>query len=170
MTAGSGAAGTDPPPDSLAVQRAVAAASSSAQQFGDFFLSRFLDLRIEYDDEAQTCIVVLPYAPFLCNPQGTVHGGIITTVMDISMGHTAHRFLSTAVTVEMQLRFFRPLTGEGRIEGRVLKPGRRIVHLESRLHDEQGRLAAAATATWHRLDADSARRHADPPPPGTADG
>jgi hypothetical protein len=30
------------------------------------------------------------------------------------------------------------------------------VHLESRLYDEQGRLAAFATGAWHRLDADSA--------------
>jgi acyl-CoA thioesterase len=82
-----------------------------------------------------------------------VHGGVIAIAMDISMGHLCHRFLSTAVTVEMQLRFFRPLTGPGRIEGRLLRPGRRLVHLESRLFDEQQRMAAFATASWHRLDA-----------------
>lgn len=135
-----------------AVERARLAAADPGSGFGNFFLSRFLDLDISYDDEAQTCQVVLPYAPFLCNPQGTVHGGIITTAMDISMGHLCHRFLSTAVTIEMQLRFFRPLTGTGRIEGRLLRPGRRVVHLESRLHDEEGRLAAFASGSWHRLD------------------
>jgi len=134
------------------VERARAAAADPAQEFGNFFLARFLGLEIDYDDQAETCTVVLPYAPFLCNPQGTMHGGVITTAMDISMGHLCHRFLSTAVTIEMQLRFFRPLTGTGRIEGRVLRPGRRIVHLESRLYDEQDRLAAAATGSWHRLD------------------
>lgn len=156
--------------ESLPVRRAVAAASSSAQSFGDFFLSRFLDLRIGYDDEAQTCTVLLPYAPFLCNPQGSVHGGVITTAMDISMGHLSHRFLSTAVTIEMQLRFFRPLRGDGRIEGRVLRPGRRIVHLESRLHDEHDRLAASATGTWHRLDPDAVRPDPSPSIPGAVAG
>ena len=134
------------------VERARAAAADPAASFGNFFLARFLDLDISYDDEAQTCQVVLPYARFLCNPQGTVHGGVITTAMDISMGHLCHRFLSTAVTIEMQLRFFRPLAGPGRIEGRLLRPGRRIVHLESRLFDEHDRLAAFATGSWHRLD------------------
>jgi acyl-CoA thioesterase len=134
------------------VERARAAAADPAAEFGNFFLARFLDLDISYDDEAQTCQVVLPYAPFLCNPQGTVHGGVITTAMDISMGHLCHRFLSTAVTIEMQLRFFRPLAGPGRIEGRLLRPGRRIVHLESRLFDEHDKLAAFATGSWHRLD------------------
>lgn len=135
-----------------AVERARIAAAHPAAEFGDFFLARFLDLQISYDDEAQTCEVVLPYAPYLCNPQGTVHGGIITTAMDISMGHLCHRFLCTAVTIEMQLRFFRPLAGPGRVEGRLLRPGRRIVHLESRLFDQHDKLAAFAAGSWHRLD------------------
>ena len=138
-----------------AVERARAAAADPENRFGSFFLSRFLDLDIGYDDEARTCTVVLPYAPFLGNPQGSVHGGVIATVMDNSMGHLCHRFLSTAVTLEMQLRFVRPLTGTGRAVGRLLHPGRRIVHLESRMHDEQDRLVAAATATWHRLETPS---------------
>ena len=108
------------------VERARLAAADPAREFGSFFLSRFLDLGISYDDEARTCQVVLPYAAHLCNPQGTVHGGIIATAMDISMGHLCHRFLATAVTVEMQLRFFRPLVGTGRIEGRLLRPGPRV--------------------------------------------
>ncbi len=134
------------------VERARVAAADPASEFGNFFLARFLNLEITYDDEAQTSSVVLPYAPFLCNPQGTVHGGIITTAMDISMGHLCHRFLSTAVTIEMQLRFFRPLAGTGRIEGRLMRPGRRIGHLESRLFDEHTKLAAYAVGSWHRLD------------------
>lgn len=134
------------------VERARLAAADPTSEFGSFFLSRFLDLDISYDDEARTCQVVLPYAAHLCNPQGTVHGGVITTAMDISMGHLCHRFLSTAVTVEMQVRFFRPLTGMGRVEGRVLRSGRRLVHLESRLFDERDALAAHAVGSWHRLD------------------
>ena len=95
---------------------------------------------------------MLPYAPFLCNPQGSVHGGIITTAMDISMGHLCHRFLSTAVTIEMQLRFFRPLAGDGAHRGPAAPAGRRIVHLESRLFDEHDKLAAYAAGSWHRMD------------------
>ena len=45
--------------------------------------------------------------------------------------------------------------GPSRCEGRLLRPGRRIVHLESRLYAEQNRLAASATGTWQRLDASS---------------
>lgn len=136
----------------LVVERARAAAEDPAQGFGSFFLSRFFDLDISYDDEAQTCTVVLPYAAHLCNPQGSVHGGIVTSALDISMGHLCHRFLSTAVTIEMQMRFFRPLTGAGTCVGRLVRAGRRIVTLESRMTDDAGRLTAMGTGTWHRLE------------------
>lgn len=136
-----------------AVRRAREAVSTDVQEFGDFFLSRFLGLEISYDDDEQTCAVKLPYAPHLGNPQGSVHGGIITTAMDISMGHLCHRFLSTAMTIEMQVRFFRPLKGDGVATGRLIKPGRRLVHLESRMTDSEGRLVAFGVGSWHRLDA-----------------
>jgi acyl-CoA thioesterase len=134
------------------VALARTAAEDPAQEFGNFFLSRFLQLDIDYDDDHETCLVTLPYARHLCNPQGSVHGGIITTALDISMGHLCRRYLSVAVTVEMQMRFFRPLTGEGTCTGRVIRAGRRLVHLESRMTDPDGRLVAMGTGTWHRLD------------------
>jgi acyl-CoA thioesterase len=135
------------------VARAAEAAARARPEFGAFFLARFLDLDISYDDEARTCTVVLPYAPHLCNPQGTVHGGVLATVMDVSMGHLCHHFLPTAVTIEMNLRFFRPLTGRGRCTAEVLNGGRRLVHMQSRLTDDEGRLVAFAAGSWHRLDA-----------------
>jgi acyl-CoA thioesterase len=135
------------------IEQAVTAAASARPEFGAFFLARFLDLDISYDDEAHTCTVLLPYAEHLCNPQGSMHGGVLATAMDISMGHLCHRFLSTAVTIEMNLRFFRPLTGPGRCTASLLRPGRRIVHLESRLTDTDDRPVAFATGSWHRLPA-----------------
>lgn len=134
---------------------ARAAADDPEQDFGNFFLSRFLQLDITYDDAEQTCTVLLPHAAHLGNPQGSVHGGIISTALDISMGHLCRRHLSAAVTVEMQLRFFRPLIGDARCLARVVNAGRRLVHLESRMTDDRGRLIAMGVGCWHRIDADS---------------
>jgi acyl-CoA thioesterase len=138
---------------SVDVRRRVEdALATSEPAFGRFFLARLLDLRIEYHDDEQATSVTLPYAEFLCNPQGSVHGGVLSTVMDISMGHLCHRYLSTAVTIEMQMRFFRPVNGDCRAEGRLIRPGKRIVHLESRLYDDADRLAASGTGSWLRLE------------------
>lgn len=135
------------------VRHATDAAATSNQEFGDFFLSRFLRLNISYDENDQSCIVHLPYAKHLCNPQGSMHGGIISTAMDISMGHLCNKFLSTSMTIEMQLRFFKPLRGDATFVGRLIRPGRRLVHLESRVTDEKGSLVAFGVGSWHRLDA-----------------
>jgi acyl-CoA thioesterase len=138
------------------------ALATSRPAFNEFFLAKLLDLSISYDEEQQRTSIALPFADFLRNPQGSLHGGVIATVMDISMGHLCHRWLSTAVTIEMQMRFFRPVHGPSRCEGRLLRPGGRIVHLESRLYDDQDRLAAYATSTWQRLDPSPATRASDP--------
>jgi uncharacterized protein (TIGR00369 family) len=135
------------------LKRVEQALASPEQVFGNFFLSRLLDLTVSYDDENQRCIVDLPFSDFLRNPQGSLHGGVVATAMDISMGHLCHRYLSTAMTVDMQLRFLRPLYGPSRCEAGFLRVGRRIVHIESRLYDDKGRLAVFASGAWHRLDA-----------------
>ena len=144
--------GVDPDRVRRRVEEALA---TSRPLFNEFFLARLLDLTISYDDEREETRVELPFADFLRNPQGSLHGGVITTAMDISMGHLLHRYLTPGVTIEMQLRFFRPVHGPSYCEARLLRGGRRIVHLESRLYDEQGRFAAYATSTFQRLDAPS---------------
>jgi uncharacterized protein (TIGR00369 family) len=140
--------GVDP---DLVRNRVEHALATSRPVFNDFFLARLLGLTVTYDDEHQATRVDLPFADFLRNPQGSLHGGVMATAMDISMGHLLHRYLSTGVTIEMQMRFFRPVHGPSYCEGRLLRPGRKIVHLESRLYQEE-RLAAYATSTWQRLD------------------
>lgn len=156
--------GVDP---DLVRSRVESALATSRPVFDEFFLARLLDLTVTYDDEREMTRVELPFADFLRNPQGSLHGGVIATAMDISMGHLLNRYLSVGVTVEMHMRFFRPVHGPSSCEGRLLRPGRRIVHLESRLHDEQGRFAAYATSSFQRLDAPSDDNELVPSPDST---
>jgi uncharacterized protein (TIGR00369 family) len=155
------ASGVDP---DLVRSRVEEALATSRPVFNEFFLARLLDLTITYDDEREETRVELPFADFLRNPQGSLHGGVIATAMDISMGHLLNRYLSAGVTIEMQMRFFRPVRGPSYCQGRLLRPGRRIAHLESRLYDEQDRFAAYATSTFQRLEAPS-DHHEDQPMP-----
>lgn len=131
--------------------------------FGEFFLARFLGLRVSYGD--QTCRVDLPTADYMFNPQGSLHGGVIAIAMDVSMGHLNHRFLRTGVTLEMKTQYLRPVTGPCWCEARFTKTGRRVVFSESKLYDDQDRLCAVATATWMLLDP-SAAPGPDVTPPG----
>jgi len=55
------------------------------QEFGSFFLSRLFGMTVSY--EADTSVVMLDVKPFMYNPQGSLHGGVLATALDISMGH-----------------------------------------------------------------------------------
>jgi uncharacterized protein (TIGR00369 family) len=137
------------------VEAARFAADTAESEFGRYFLIKFLGLSLDYSDDEKSCTVRLPYAPHLCNAGGGVHGGILTTVLDISMGHTCQKYLSAGSTIDMSVRFMRPVRTDSVCTGRILHGGRRVVQLESHLYDDSGRLAAMATGSWFRLDAKS---------------
>jgi uncharacterized protein (TIGR00369 family) len=141
------------------VKAAQRAAEAAEPAFGRYFLIHFLGLSIDYDDVEQTCTVTLPFAQHLCNASGAVHGGVLSTALDISMGHTCQRYLSAGSTIEMEMRFLRPVRTDAVCTGRIVHGGRRVVQLESRLVDDQGRLAAVASGSWFRHDATTQTPH-----------
>ena len=120
------------------------------QDFGTFFLARLFGLSFAYEDDA--CIVTGTVKDFMFNPQGTLHGGVISFIMDVSMGHLLRKTSGPGTTLEMKLQFFRPATvGDIKAVGRFLKKGRTINYLESRL-TQNGADLALATSTWLLLE------------------
>lgn len=144
--------------DKIGARRAFdAAIETHRPEFGNFFLARLLDLEISYSEGC--CQIAFPVRDFLFNPQGTLHGGIIATIMDISMGHLLQHVTGAGgATLEMKLQYLRPLQPpSARCEGRFLKRGRNIAFLESRMWDADDRLAAHATSTWRPAQTGAAR-------------
>jgi acyl-CoA thioesterase len=86
------------------------------------------------------------------NPNGMVHGGVLFTLVDTGMGHATTSLLDAGqvcASVEIQIRFLRALrAGTVEAETSVLRRGGRVVHLESRVHDDEGSLVATATGTF----------------------
>lgn len=125
------------------------------QSFETFFFARFLGLNFEYlpaeaaDADKEVCRLTFEMTDMLRNPQGSLHGGAMAAATDISMGHLVNKIQGPGATIEMKLQFMRPVM-QGRVtcEGRFLKRGRSISFMESRMWDDQGKLAAIATATW----------------------
>jgi uncharacterized protein (TIGR00369 family) len=87
------------------------------------------------------------------NPLGTVHGGVIATLLDSAAGCAVHSVLPQGAgytSIDLHTRFLRPVTvASGRItaEGTVVSRGSRTALAEARLTDGQGRLLAHATST-----------------------
>lgn len=89
----------------------------------------------------------------LCNPMGTVHGGVACTLLDSAMGCAVmsildekHAYTTVDLTVHLT-RAISPESGPLTAIGKVLHRGGRVVTAEGKLLDEQERLLAHATTT-----------------------
>lgn len=128
---------------------ALQALETYDQDFEIFFLARLIGATVSYTEDA--CVVTAPVRDFLRNPQGSLHGGIVATLLDMTMGHLLKHLVGVGVTLDMTIQYLRPVkSGEVRCEARLNKRGRTINCLEARMFDADGKLAAMATSTWHR--------------------
>ncbi|MEM9223087.1 MAG: PaaI family thioesterase [Pseudomonadota bacterium] len=126
-----------------------AALANYAPGFGSFFLARLLDLRIDYPDDR--CEIIFPVRDFAFNPQGSLHGGIISVILDIAQGHLIHHtYGGPGATLEMKLQYLAPVRGpSARAEGRFLRRGRSICFTTALLFDNgASEPAVVATSTW----------------------
>ena len=125
------------------IERAL---GESRQEFGSFFLSRLLGFEVSFKDKR--CIVEFEATRALFNPQGTLHGGILATAMDVSMGHLLQHVDGAGATLTMTVQFLAPTkAGPVRCEASFLRRGRSISSLKSEAFQGDA-LVAHATATW----------------------
>jgi uncharacterized protein (TIGR00369 family) len=89
----------------------------------------------------------------LYNPIGSVHGGIISTVLDSAMGCAVHSHLARGqayTTLELKVNFDRALTVAVpvvRAEADIVTSGRRVATAVGRLVGPDGTLYAHASTT-----------------------
>jgi uncharacterized protein (TIGR00369 family) len=87
------------------------------------------------------------------NPIGSVHGGIISALLDTACGCSVHSTLAAGelyTSLDLTVKFLRPVTvdtGRIRCEGSLLQRGRRTALAQAQLYDAQRRLLAHATST-----------------------
>lgn len=87
------------------------------------------------------------------NPQGTVHGGWISAILDSALGCAVHTRLDAGkgyTTLELKVNMVRAVsaaTGVVSARGDVVHLGRRTATSEAKLVDANGRLLAHASCT-----------------------
>jgi uncharacterized protein (TIGR00369 family) len=94
--------------------------------------------------------------PDFINPIGTIQGGILTAMLDDTMGPVATAYLGghlMAPTLELKTNFMRPaVVGPLFVEAKVVHRGRTIMFLEGAMKDRDNKLIATATATARIYD------------------
>ena len=103
-----------------------------------------------YEVEDGNVVVPLHVDDRHLNSMGLVHGGMIATLADNSMGIAC--FLSVGkplVTVEFKLSFLRPVRKGGlRAKSRVNKIGEHLLFVGCQIDDDSGFLVAEALGTY----------------------
>ena len=90
---------------------------------------------------------------FHYNPIGTVHGGVISTILDSAMGCTVHSVLEKGfvfTTLELKVNFLKAITHKsGRLiaTGKLIHVGRSTALVEASLTDEFGKVFAHGVST-----------------------
>ena len=111
-----------------------------------------LDFKVEHIEEGQVVFSFVPQE-FHYNPIGTVHGGVISAILDSAMGCTLHSLLSAGrgyTTLELKVNFLKAITlktGLLKAIGKVIHLGGKTALVEAQLIDEQGVMYAHGVST-----------------------
>ena len=85
------------------------------------------------------------------NPNGVLHGGVIYTMVDYSMGSAVHTVLpegQSCATIELKVSYLATVReGTLTVDTNVVKHGRNIAFTESKVTDDRGRLVATASGS-----------------------
>ncbi len=103
--------------------------------------------------EAGRAVFALQPGEHLYNPIGSVHGGVLATLLDSALGCAIHSTLLSGVgytTVDLNVTYLRPVNKDsGRLEcqAEVVHSGRKIATARAQVTDATGRVYATATTT-----------------------
>ena len=107
----------------------------------------------EYSFEDRTVTLSFPTEKWMLNPGGVVHGGLVSTMFDISMGCSAAAFSGYyPPTVSLSVSFLCPVPKDDRvlIHCRATKVGRSFVQMTAQaIIKSSGEVCATASGTFY---------------------
>lgn len=114
---------------------------------------------VSCEESGPTLTLALNAKPWMTNPLGVMHGGLVTSAMDTTMGTLS--FYATegkrrTPTVSMETAYIRPVPLSGRIliRARLTSAGRTLVYLTSELcaEDAPERILATSSGVYFRTE------------------
>lgn len=128
--------------------RTVCETGEEGGRVNDMLQARF----VECDSEDQSLTLEFTVQDWMRNPGGNLHGGILTTTMDMTLGMLARYYKQTrkVVTVHLSVNFLRGVKAcdRFRIYAKADKAGKRVIFMSGRAILENEETAATVTATF----------------------
>ena len=93
----------------------------------------------------------LEIRPEFTTSWGTVHGGAVLSLLDITLSMSARTLYDpprSIMTIDLSTHFIGTATGVLRAEGRVLRAGKTTIFCEGEAKSESGELVAKAVGTF----------------------
>ena len=106
---------------------------------------------VSLEREQGRCKMRLDVDPAWNNPNGVLHGGVVYTLIDYSMGGAVQPHLpegQSCATIEVKVSYLAAVReGTLTVDTEVVRQGRNIAFLESKVRDESGKLIATASGS-----------------------
>ncbi len=136
-----------PAPNSAAVHAGQAMTEEWRRRWREQPFHAYMDLDIEPQPAGQSRITMKTSSRTLGGVGGSVHGGIVATLIDIACIQAVASLVGPdemmAGTAELNVSYLRPALGDIVVtEGRVLKKGRSLAVVDVDCSDGKGRLFA----------------------------
>ncbi|MEO0392247.1 MAG: PaaI family thioesterase [Pseudomonadota bacterium] len=146
---------SDPSALAAAARRMDGLSFLQAGRDGTIPMPPIFDLfEMRFDDVAEGRVVFsMPVREYQYNPIGTVHGGVMATILDSVAACCIHTTLSAEemyTTLELKINYVCGVTAKlsrMRAEGNVIHRGRRMATSEGKLYGDDGKLYAHASST-----------------------
>jgi uncharacterized protein (TIGR00369 family) len=116
-----------------------------------------LDFQLKSIESGKAVFSFTPFE-FHYNPIGTVHGGVITTVLDSALGCAVHSLLPAGkayTTLELKVNFIKAITkdsGELMAIGKVIHAGTKTALVEAQVIDFKNKVYAHSVSTCLLFD------------------
>ena len=104
---------------------------------------------IDCDADAKCMTFAYPALAWEQNPGGVIHGGIVGTMFDTSMGIVAYGLAGRMTpTISLTTNFLRPAPGDGTliVRARITMAGHTVIYAEAEMWDSRAPEKLVATA------------------------
>ncbi len=128
--------------------------ADDAIQLDDSPLAGFLEIDQDVGAGGARCRIHLDDRHL--NPNGSLHGGVLFTLLDLAMGLATNTNLEQneiCATSEIHIRYLKPVfRGPVEATATVLNVGTGVVQLEAKAANAAGEIVASATGSFVKLE------------------